>query len=64
MYTKKIIIGYDHHFGRNREGNYEKLVQLSKLYSYEVEKIASNYMGVSVSSTKIRKKFMKINLKK
>ena len=54
---QKLIIGYDHHFGRNREGNYEKLVQLSKLYSYEVEKIAPlNYMGVSVSSTKIRKK--------
>ena len=54
---QKLIIGYDHHFGRNREGNYEKLVQLSKLYSYEVEKIDPlNYMGVSVSSTKIRKK--------
>ena len=54
---QKLIIGYDHHFGRNREGNYEKLVQLSKLYSYEVEKMAPlNYMGVSVSSTKIRKK--------
>ena len=54
---QKLIIGYDHHFGRNREGNYEKLVQLSKLYSYEVEKIAPlNYMGVSVSSTKLEKK--------
>ena len=57
LFVQKLIIGYDHHFGRNREGNYEKLVQLSKLYSYEVEKIDPlNYMGVSVSSTKIRKK--------
>ena len=54
---QKLIIGYDHHFGRNREGNYEKLVQLSKLYSYKVEKIDPlNYMGVSISSTKIIKK--------
>jgi len=55
--VKKLIIGYDHHFGRNREGNYEKLLRLSNLYSYEVEKIDPlNYMGSSVSSTKIRKK--------
>ena len=55
--VKRLIIGYDHHFGRNREGNYEKLLKLSKLYSYEVEKINPlNYMGSSVSSTIIRKK--------
>ena len=55
--VKRLIIGYDHHFGRNREGNYEKLLKLSKLYSYEVEKINPlNYMGSTVSSTIIRKK--------
>lgn len=55
--VKRLIIGYDHHFGRNREGNYEKLLELSKLYSYEVEKINPlNYMGSTVSSTIIRKK--------
>ena len=35
----KLIIGYDHHFGRNREGNFEDLLALSKLYSYDIEKI-------------------------
>ena len=55
--VKRLIIGYDHHFGRNREGNYEKLLKLSKLYSYEVEKINPlKYMGSTVSSTIIRKK--------
>ena len=55
--VKRLIIGYDHHFGRNREGNYKKLLELSKLHSYEVEKINPlNYMGSTVSSTIIRKK--------
>ena len=52
----KLIIGYDHHFGRNREGNFEELVNLSNLYSYEIEKIEpQKFDGISISSTKIRK---------
>ena len=52
----KLIIGYDHHFGRNREGNFEELVNLSNLYSYEIEKIEpQKFEGISISSTKIRK---------
>ena len=52
----KLIIGYDHHFGRNREGNFEELVNLSNLYSYEIEKIdPQKFDGISISSTKIRK---------
>ena len=52
----KLIIGYDHHFGRNREGNFEELVNLSKLYSYEIEKIEpQKFNGIAISSTKIRK---------
>ena len=51
----KLIIGYDHHFGRNREGNFEELVKLSDLYSYEIEKVEpQKYKDISVSSTKIR----------
>ena len=51
----KLIIGYDHHFGRNREGNFEELVNLSNLYSYEIEKIEpQKFDGISISSTKIR----------
>ena len=52
----KLIIGYDHHFGRNREGNFEELVNLSGLYSYEIEKIEpQKFENIAISSTKIRK---------
>jgi len=54
--TKKLVIGYDHHFGRNREGSFEDLQELSQLYGYEVEKIPEQDINeVAVSSTKIRK---------
>lgn len=53
---KKLVIGYDHHFGRNREGNFEQLTEFGELYGFEVIEIpAQNIQSVSVSSTKIRK---------
>ena len=35
----KLIIGYDHHFGKNREGNIEQLTEYSYLYDFSVEEI-------------------------
>ncbi len=53
---KKLVIGYDHHFGRNREGNFEQLTEYGELYGFEVVEIpAQTIESVSVSSTKIRK---------
>ena len=52
---KDLVIGYNHHFGRNREGNFKDLLSLSKLYSYDIEKIdPQKYNGIAVSSSKIR----------
>jgi riboflavin kinase / FMN adenylyltransferase len=56
LYIKKLVIGYDHQFGKNREGNFEQLQEYSELYNFEVEKItAQEIENVSVSSTKIRR---------
>jgi riboflavin kinase / FMN adenylyltransferase len=53
--TKKLVIGYDHHFGRNREGNFESLKELAPLYNFDVEEIpAQDINHVAVSSSKIR----------
>ncbi|GGG35000.1 bifunctional riboflavin kinase/FAD synthetase [Bizionia arctica] len=52
---KKIIIGYDHHFGRNRSANIDDLKAFGKIYDFEVEEISAQDINeVSVSSTKIR----------
>ncbi len=62
--TSKLIIGYDHHFGKNREGNIEQLTEYSNLFDFTVEEIpAQDIDSVSVSSTKIRKALASGNLK-
>ena len=58
-----LIIGYDHHFGRNREGNLDDLISLSKIYDYDVLKIdPKQYNNISVSSTKIRAIISEVNI--
>ncbi|MBI3142250.1 MAG: bifunctional riboflavin kinase/FAD synthetase [Bacteroidetes bacterium] len=53
--VKKVIIGYDHHFGRNREGSYEVLEEFQPIFGYELEAIpAAQIDEINVSSTKIR----------
>ena len=54
--AKKLVIGYDHHFGRNREGSFAHLLEFGSLYGFEVEEIPSKDIDeVAVSSSKIRK---------
>jgi len=51
----KLIIGFDHHFGRNREGSFEQLDELAPLYGFGVEEIpAQEIQQINISSTKIR----------
>ncbi len=52
---KKIIIGYDHRFGRNRNATIEDLKEFGKTYNFEIIEISAQQLNdVSVSSTKIR----------
>ena len=51
-----LVIGYDHHFGRNREGSIKELLELSELYNFKLEQIPPQKDNdIAVSSTKIRK---------
>ncbi|GAB4250352.1 MAG: bifunctional riboflavin kinase/FAD synthetase [Vicingaceae bacterium] len=53
--TKKLVIGYDHHFGKNREGTFEHLKEYGPVYGFEVEEIpALDVQNINISSTKIR----------
>ncbi len=54
--TKTLVIGYDHRFGSNREGNIDNLKQLSNVYNFEVEEISAQEINqLNISSTRIRK---------
>ena len=53
--ANKVVIGYDHQFGRNREGNIEFLKSVSKKFRFEVIEIpAKSIDEINISSTKIR----------
>lgn len=53
--VETLVIGYDHHFGRNREGSFENLQELAPLYDFKVEEIeAQTIQQINISSTKIR----------
>ncbi|GAA4396531.1 bifunctional riboflavin kinase/FAD synthetase [Nibrella viscosa] len=53
--TRTLVIGYDHRFGRNREGSFEYIRQHADEYGFEVEEIPrQDVEAVGVSSSKIR----------
>ncbi len=54
--VKQLIIGYDHHFGNNREGNIGTLKKYAPEYNFTVEEIPAHEVdSINVSSSKIRK---------
>ena len=53
--VKNLVIGYDHHFGKNREGSFENLKLLGNKYGFGVEEVEAQYIhNLAVSSTQIR----------
>jgi riboflavin kinase/FMN adenylyltransferase len=53
--TKKIVIGYDHRFGKDRLGGLADLQRLAPVYQFEVIEIPEQDINdVAVSSTRIR----------
>ncbi|MDH5721251.1 MAG: bifunctional riboflavin kinase/FAD synthetase [Spirochaetia bacterium] len=55
LHAKYILVGYDHHFGHNRKGNFEYLLKESKKYKFKTETIKPmNYKSMPISSSLIR----------
>lgn len=60
---RKIIIGYDHRFGRNRTADINDLIVFGKEYGFEVEQISAQEINDNaVSSTKIRNAILNGNI--
>lgn len=52
---KIMVMGYDHHFGKNREGNFENVSAYAPILDFEVIELPATRSGeVNISSTKIR----------
>ncbi len=55
-----IIIGYDHRFGRNREGDYQLMEKMAPLFNYELKEIPRQLLNeIGISSTRIREAIVK-----
>ncbi|MFB9056672.1 bifunctional riboflavin kinase/FAD synthetase [Mariniflexile ostreae] len=65
LHARKVIIGYDHRFGRNRNADINDLRKFGEYYGFEVEEISSQDIDeVTVSSTKIRTALKEGNIEK
>ena len=61
--TKKLVIGYDHRFGRNREGSFEFLQKNASSYGFEVEEILrQDIEDLAISSSRIRQSLLSGNV--
>lgn len=65
LHVKKLVIGYDHQFGKNREGTIDLLKEISETYGFEVIEIPAQEIDeVNISSTKIRNAVLSGNMEK
>lgn len=64
LHVKHIIIGYDHHFGRNRTANINDLKAFGEIYDFKVTEISAQEIDeVTISSTKIRNALLEGDIK-
>jgi len=62
--TKKIVIGYDHHFGKDRKGTLGDLEQVASIFDYSVDEIPEQDINdIAVSSTRVREALIKGDIK-
>lgn len=56
LHAHTIVVGFNHFFGRNKEGNFDSLYLVSEQFGFTVEEIpVQELQNETVSSTKIRK---------
>lgn len=61
----KIVMGYDHRFGRNRNANIDDMQDFGAIYDFDIEEIsATEVEAIAVSSTKVRNAILEGDMKK
>jgi len=62
--VERLFVGYDHHFGKDRQGSFTELKGLGKIHGFLIEEIEVREVeGIAVSSTKIRNALIKGDIK-
>lgn len=63
LHINTLIVGHDHHFGRNRTGNFTHLTELAELYNFEALQLSAIMENeLPISSTKIRHALQEANM--
>jgi riboflavin kinase/FMN adenylyltransferase len=63
--ARVVVVGFNHHFGHNREGDFSYLYKLGRINGFDVEEIPEqDIQNESVSSTKIRKALLEGNIQR
>jgi len=63
--AKKVVIGFNHHFGHHRKGDFSDLYRLGKEFHFDVEEIPEQDIhNEAVSSTKVRQALTEGNIQK
>ncbi len=63
LHFKVFIVGYDHHFGKNRHGDFELVSKLGKELNFKAVRVSAFQIdNVNVSSTKIREALTEGNI--
>lgn len=58
-----VVVGYDHRFGKNREGSFRDLIQYGEIFNFKVKEIPAGEINhIAISSTRIRKALLSGNL--
>ena len=64
IHMHELVVGYDHHFGKDRLGGFNELKGLGKIHGFELAEVPARIIdGMPVSSTKIRNALMEGNVK-
>ena len=65
LHVHTIVVGFNHHFGHNQEGNYEYLYRVRERFNFQVEEIPEQEIQhETVSSTRIRKALSEGNIQR
>ncbi len=65
LQVKRIVVGFNHYFGHNREGNYTYLNQLKNHFNFDVEELPKqDLQNETISSTKIRNAIQEGNIQR
>ena len=66
LQINKLVIGYNHHFGYKREGNFNYLYNLRKNLAFDIEEVKKKEINKNfkISSSEIRNEILKGNMSK